>query len=443
MQHRSAALWVGLTGRFPFLVRLLKHASWLYLANMFGQVIGLFLTLVVVKYFSVSAYGHIGLVVAYCEALNRLIDFRVWEAVINYVGAYVERHQWNHAFSVLKLCYAVDLGSGLVAFAVMVLSAGIAARWLIKAPETAGLIRLYSVALLFRTTDGTSSALLRVYDRYRWLGVKRVINAVFKAALVLGFLSFRISLESIFLAYVFTDLAVAAFVNAAAWRVIRVQFAGVIREPRAGDGIPLREIVTFMINTNVLGTLQQLTAKSDVLLVGYFASAEAAGLFRLAANLANMLVRLAIPLQTVVYPDVVKAHTAGDRQKLRQLARSSSMIAAVVLLPVSLGMAVLFVPLLKLIAVRPEYLSAAPYMRVMLAGVCVDFLFLWLPFLLTANNRVTFLNAAQVVRLLFWIAGAAVLIPFLGGIGGACLFTLSRVVWVGLLGVYVWRRHLL
>jgi len=404
--------------------KFLKQSFWLYGGMGVAQVAGVIDLAVLARSLTLVEFGQLALIIGYGTAVNTLFDFRVWEAILKYFNEYLADRDFGKALTVLRLCVAIDFGTGLLAATFLTVTAKPAARLLLDDPNLADEIILYGVMLLFTTTETTVTGLFRVYRRFDLLGLKdglgSLIRRSFSIAVALAFGS----LHAVVLALLVGGLVEAVVFNGLAYYLTRRQLEkGTVRIPlSAGER---RRVLSFILGTNVLGTLKSLTEQGDMLLLGWFGGPIVTGVYKVALSATQLHYKLRIPFNTIAYPEIVRARQAGPRQ-LQSTIGALVLVSALVTLPSALALAVFADPLINLISGKAEYVSAANYFRIMILGNVVSGLLFWAGYLLMANERVWLVNQIHLARSL--LAGVALMlvIPAWGALGASWLFVLNQ-----------------
>ena len=163
--------------------RLLRNSSYLFSANVIVSGFGFVQSILLARFLGVEQYGLLALIMTYVMAVNQLLDFRVWETVIKYVSEFWVKGERERAWATVKLAYWIDFLTGVFAFLVAVLAAPLAAS-LLHRSEIASLASIFALKLLFSTINGTSRAILRVFDKFKWISVQVVIQSATMLGLV-------------------------------------------------------------------------------------------------------------------------------------------------------------------------------------------------------------------------------------------------------------------
>lgn len=404
--------------------RFLKQSFWLYGGMAVAQVAGVLDLAVLARSLTLVEFGQLALIISYGSIVNALIDFRVWEAILKFFNEHFAAHDFGRALAVLRLCLAIDTGTGVVATAVMAVTAKPVARLLLDDPNLADEIVLYGLMLLFTTSETTATGLFRVYQRFDLLGLKDGLGSIIRRSLsIVAALSFG-SLHAVMLALVLGGLIEALIFNGLAYHLTRRQLGRVTGHTPLDSG-ELRRILSFVLGTNVLGTLKLLTEHWDMLLLGWFGGPSVTGVYKVAASAAQLHHKLKIPITTISYPEIVRARQAGPAH-LRSTVLVLVSISALVTLPSALTFAILADPIVKLVSGSIDYLAAADYFRIMILGNIVTGLLFWSGHLLMANERVWLVNRIHLARSLSSVVALAIIIPTWGALGASWLYVFNQ-----------------
>ncbi len=406
--------------------KFLKQSFWLYGGMGIAQIAGVIDLAVLARSLTLVEFGQLALIIGYGSVVNALIDFRVWEAILKFFNEYFAAHDFGRALAVLRLCLAIDIGTGVVATAVLTLTAKPVARLLLDDPELADEIVLYGLMLLFTTTETTATGLFRVYRRFDLLGLKDGLGSVIRRSLsIAAALTFG-SLHAVVVALMLGGLIEALLFNGLAYRLTRQQLGKVTGHTPLAPG-ELKRILSFVLGTNVLGTLKLLTEHGDMLLLGWFGGPAVTGVYKVALSATQLHYKLKIPITTIAYPEIVRARQAGPAQ-LRSTIMVLLSISALATLPSALILAIFADSIIRFVSGSQDYLAAAGYFRIMILGNVVTGLFFWAGFLLMANERVWLVNRIHLARSLSSVVALAVIIPTWGALGASWLFVFNQSV---------------
>ena len=412
--------------------RLLQNATWLISGNALASGLGFAQAVVLGQALGVEGYGLLAVVIALVSTVNQVVDIRMWETVTKFVGDDHERGAHGRARAMVKFAYLVDAGTGILAFALVALLAPFLAARFMHDRAASEAITLFAGTLLVATVNDTSMALLRVFDRFRWLSIERVGSAAVRFAALWVVARSTRRLEPVLVAYVVVELARGAALLTMGLRAARVTLIhpgpdhlGVIRDRRA-------EFWRFTIHNSATALLLLVTRQIDILILSLFHAPREVGLFRMAKNFGQLILRLSDPVYHAIYPELVRLSAAGSAADLRRFIARTMRIVLVVVVPAGLFCILLARPILERVVGR-EFSGAERALQIVVAGSLIHAVFLWARPLVLATGRPHLSTLAQAAGVLVLGLGSLLLVPRLGAVGSAITYVATSAVSVGLL----------
>lgn len=382
---------------------------------------------VAARFLGPTDYGVAALVLGYAALVYALLEPRSGQAVVKYVAEFLAQDDVPQLRAVAKLGYVVDGGFAVLSLVVTIGTATWAESTIIGADGTAVMLIGYAAAYTFRAPFNNALDVLTSLERFRDIAVVKAAGSGVRLALVVVFLS-RFPSVGWFLA----ASAVGLIVEAVTMSVM----ASVAVRSRVGAGIwtaplgPLRgrrrEILGFVLHTNVNSLIRVLANQADIVILGYMRGPTEAGLYRLAKQISVFGTSVVTPLQSVTYPRLARLWARRDVAGLNQeLRRTVTMVA----LPLA-GLALLTLPVIGLV-VRvvggSEFTGAIRPTQILVAVVAIWFAFYWLQPMFFSLGRVrpwtVSIGAGVVLALVGFV--------YLGDRFGATGFALSRLIAIG------------
>ena len=420
------------------LARVARQAGWLLGANVVVFALAFGQNLMLARRLGPAGFGALALIFAVTDVIQQLLSSRVWETATTFVPAFRAKSDHAGAAAAVKLCLLVDATAALVATGSLFVLADPLARLFVDDAGAADAIRLYSILPVILIPVATGRALLRVADLYRWLSGALVIEsavrfvAVWTAVLIAG-----VTLERVVVAYLIAALIGTMLVSA----LVAVTWRGLgfppLAEVRLSDLPEPRQLVRFLLYSNVSGSFRLLSGKADVLLLGVFTDASAVGVYRLARTVADPLVALTDPVYQATYPEMARLVHAGDDVSVRQLARGIRRGAWQFVVPVCL-MVTLTAGWVIPMVFGAAYDDAVPLARI-LVWQLVWVPYLWVPGLLLASGRADVVTALTAADAVVYVASLALLVPLFGA-AGAAVATVARFATWGVAAAALGRR---
>lgn len=174
--------------------------------------------------------------------------------------------------------------------------------------------------------------------------------------------------------------------------------------------------------------LKLLDSQISILFLGFLATNEEVGLFRVAATGAALVVFGLNAVNLVIAPHISRLYNAGEIKKLQKVVTISTRAVAALSFPIALIFIFFGKPIIGFIF-GAEYVSAAPALAILCLGQLVNASAgpIALVLIMTGNDKYIVIGTATglVVNLFL----SFLLIPLLGLIGAAIGFSVSLSVW--------------
>jgi O-antigen/teichoic acid export membrane protein len=425
------ALTERLAAADPRVARLLRNATWLVSGNALGAFFGFLQALVLGRALGVEGYGLLAVVMALVTTVNQIVDVRMWETVTKFVGDDHERGDHGRARAMVKLAYLVDAATGIAAFALVLLLAPWLAERFLHSRDAATEVSLYAGMLLVATVNDTSMALLRVFDRFRWLTVERVASSAVRfIVLAIVALATR-RLAPVLAAYVAVELGRGAVLLLLGLSASRAE----LRDPGPDHlGLVrtrLGEFWHFTLNNSATALLALVTRQIDILILTVFHLPREVGLYRMAKNFGLLIFKLSDPFYHAIYPELVRLAAGGAAADLRRFIVRSMRIILTLVLPAG-ALCILGADLVLTRLVGPEFAGAAWPLRFVVLGALFHAAFLWARPLVLATGRPHWSTAAHLGGVIVLGLCSWALVPKLGALGSAMTFAATSLATVAI-----------
>ncbi|MXO48606.1 oligosaccharide flippase family protein [Erythrobacter vulgaris] len=330
------------------LANILKNVAWLMGGKGFGAVCSIAYLAVLSRSLGLKDFGHFSLIFATAISLVALASFQTWQTVVKFGAQSVQEKDWTRFGRLIWLCGGLDVAGAVIGCI-------IAASVFYGFGETLELnARYIDVAFWFAcamlwSRMTTPNGIVRVLDRFD-LGI--YVEAVVPAGrLIASFIILAVgpTVERFLFAWAFFDLIVGLLYWIVAWRIVpealHHKHLGHFRETLSTNP----SLPQFFGVTYFSSTLDAVYKQGPLLAVGYFLGTSAAGLYRLADQLAQGIGKLSSLLARAIFPEFAMARTTHSIDNFSKLVRQTSIIAAIGGAAVTLAAVFLGEPLLLLI----------------------------------------------------------------------------------------------
>jgi O-antigen/teichoic acid export membrane protein len=412
-------------------------------ANVASLLLSLVQGILVARWLGPTSYGVAALVMSYPALVFTFFDARSAEATTKFLSEFHAAGRREQALATCQLGYLLDLAIALAALFVVWLSAPLAVQQLDLPADAAFLVVLSAAAGVPRALVGTSSSVVAILGRFPMLAAIDAGVTVIRVALVIGLVSLGYGVAGVVWGNALGGAATGLGYAVVGLRAISGTWGSLLRDssPAALRG-RRREILSFVVYSDVYALTGLVQKKLDVVLLGYLRGPSEVGFYALAKNIVALANQVVGPLQNVAYPEMLRLHGIGGEAAIRsRLRRGLPLLAGLGFAGGAVAVAAM--PTAVLLLVDSRYAPAIPVAQILLVGMVALFVLFWFrPMLLVVGwiGRWTAGSAANAVgNLLLWL----LLIPPLGAIGAALGWTASVILgYVGFFLFYeLWRRR--
>jgi O-antigen/teichoic acid export membrane protein len=321
--------------------RIAANTAWLLGGKGVGGVLSLVYIAILTRSLGLKAFGHFSLIFGTSQALIAIAGFETWRIVVRYGAEHVHKKDWA-AFGRLSMFAGMLDVAGAVAGTALAYVVFFKFNHLLGInPAMVTTAFWFNVAAVWALVSAPTG-IVRALDRF---DVATYVEAIVPAGRLVAAVVILLTgptLVRFLIAWAAIDLLEAALYWIMARRLCpqAVRLTNLWRWRRA-----LHEnarITRFFWVTYAGATLDAAFKQGPLLAVGFFTGTKAAGLFRLARQLAQSLGKLAGLLTRAVYAEVARARVASAAHEFRRLAYRTTLMAGgagliVVILAVLLG----------------------------------------------------------------------------------------------------------
>jgi len=402
---------------------LFLNASWVFGGNSVSAVFAAIEPIVLARILGVSDFGLLALIVAYVDFLNNFFDVRVWETATKYIGTFWEKRDYGRTRSMVKLSYMVDITTGILAFAIAVLTANIANRYLIHSSQAYTLILIYSISLLIDTANSTSDSILRVFNKFKKIAFISSFQTFFRVAFVCLVLFMGLGIKGVLFTYV-----AASFLGFAVriWTVSRTlnefKLNGWWRAKMGLIRDQWKEITWFLTNTSFTGTLKMGNENFlGILALGYFSGKDAAAYYKIARSVVKLMTRFSEPLHLAIYPELVRISKSEGLTDFISLIKYSLKTLLKFTIPLSIIILILAEQLINIFFGK-DYLAATNTLRVITMAILISQLSFWINSALLAIGKPGLRTVLDIITTITYVGLLFMLVPRFSYLGAGFAF---------------------
>lgn len=411
---------------------LLKNSSYLAVSKAISGVAALATLAFAGRSLGVMMFGILILITSYAKAASGLSKFQSWQLIVRYGGQAMVPGGADEFKASTGFAFALDVVSG---FGGMILA-------ILLLPLLGGLFGITDqyllVAMVYCTLLPTMSAatpvgVLRALDRFDLLSWQGTTYPIARA--ILAGIAWWVDapFEAFVAIWYVTDLGGDLYLWFLAWRELRRRkLLQGIRPTLKPDKLP--GAWRFAIHVNLTSSLTAAWGPIARLVVGGLIGPAAAGIYRIAASLADSAQKPADLLGKAYYPEVVRMDLKS-KKPWKLMVRGTVLATAAG----AVGLLVLLVagrPLIDALF-GSEFLPAYPVLLLLMAVPLLAMIsFPLVPMLYALDRPAAPLNARLAATVLYFAIVAPLSWRF-GVTGAAAAFVIGNAAMVAALAIQV------
>jgi len=402
------------------LARVGRNSAWLFSSKGVSAVLSLFYLAIVTRTLGPAGFGTFILIVSAGQILAALFRIQTWQAIVQFGTPLLVKGDHKAFGRIAGRGLAVELIGGIVACGLLYLFLPLVAERLSLASDIENGLLIYGLILLLAIRS-TPTGILRAHDRFRDSAIGEVAVPVTRMIGALSLLIIGPTTIGFLIVWGLSELACAALL----WMLVLRNGQKMGEKSTMAKSIDAqpapksseKSFYGFLAATNFSYLLTIIRERFVVIIVGLFVGAAAAGLFRLADQLANSINRITEVFARPMFAELSRLYGQSEKSELRRLFFRSLRISAIAGLAM-FGTLVLLGEYIITLMSGPEFAGAYPLLLLLAGATIIGLIALGLEPLLQAANRAT---TAFVIRLLSLLLLGALLYLWLpaNGVNGA------------------------
>ena len=286
--------------------RLIANAARLFSSTTIASLIGIVSFVLTARTLGPTEFGMLVLVFTFASAVIRLCGFQSWQAIIKFASEHREAGAADRVAAIFRFGFLLDFGACLIGAAVAYTGSAAAAELFAWDPKVEAAARLYAIAVLFSLT-GTPTAALRLYNRFDLIAWQQVLAAVLKLALVVLVMIYAPTFEGFVYAWIVSHILTHLLLIGLSLGTL---YANNSFDPAIRRGARMKDVVSgavwrFVLITNVDGMVRTVR-ELDAQIVALIVDEAAAGLLRIARQIATFVGRFVDAFFVAIYPDLAR-----------------------------------------------------------------------------------------------------------------------------------------
>ena len=190
-----------------FWKNLFKNSFWAFSGEASASLIGLVVTIFLIKIIGSNDYGILVLAQSYMSIMDVLINVQSWKSVIQFGQKCIVNKDYDQLNSYVKLGTILDVSTAILCTIVSFFAVRFIGSLFHWSSELIVCSQIFSLTIISHFA-GTPTAVLRIFNKFHLVALQKFIGAIVKlGALVVLYLKMKnVSLYSATIVYCITDI---------------------------------------------------------------------------------------------------------------------------------------------------------------------------------------------------------------------------------------------
>jgi len=303
-----------------------------------------------------------------------------------------------------------------------------------KSPEVAPALRSFIIGIPMLSLNKVSLGLLNGLRKMKLYAIYQSLRWILLLVFVLASILLGQKLQTTILAFPTVELILFLCMFPYMKRYFDLHFSLKKLLPW------VKRHLSFGGKTLTAGAMSDINAKVDILMIGYFMSDQAVGVYSLAAAAARGMLSFTFIIRINFNPVISKLYSEGKKPELTLLIRRLIKNTYFLFVPLAAVAVIVFPPIVRIFWQNSVYSSVIVPFYILLFGITLLSGFNICGSLLTQAGFPEFQLYRACLTLIFNLAANALLIPSMGIIGAALATSASFLLTMGLLYYYTKRK---
>ena len=383
--------------------RALTNTGWLMGARTINGVLSLVYLALATRSLGLEDFGQFVICTTFGPVLAALVSFQTWQVVVHWgqdKDVLPDAVGFAIALDLLSIAAGTIIGAALL---------GLGGDWLPINDELRLPTFLFLLSFLV-SIRLTPTGILRLHDHYGRAATADAMTSIVRVAGAGLVVLVQPSIAGFLMVWAMAEIvtAIAYWIMAARTQPLYVRHTSLLRIPRAQE-----KAWQFVIGTSLSGMLTVASRQFLVLLVGVFGGAAMAGIYRVAAQIGEGLLKLAQALLRAVYPEMARAPDEA-RMLAGRIARIGIATGVV-----AVGVSALAGEWVIKAVASKEFLAAYIPMIVLSAAAALELSGASMEALLVARGRAMLNFALRAIPTALALLALPWLVDWLGATGAA------------------------
>lgn len=317
----------------------IRSLRWQYIGNIGAGLLGGAYFLYLGRELGLAGFGLYALCLSVASLIFGLSDMRLQEAVIRFAGHSAAEGEAAAAANILKSLLLLDGLVRTVGFLAVCALSPLIAVYIVKDPTSVPLLCLTALSLIItKIGNAPSLGLLRLVDRFDLTAAIAIADWFFRLVLTVCLASFvELSPYHILLIAIVSGGVANIFTIAIGITTWSRLYGNINPDMPSNLRQELLRMKNFVTSSHGISLLDSVVRDMDSIVVGFFVSVPAVGIYRMGKNIALLVWRVSDPIFLVVMPVIGRYISNDDMLGLRHFLKRITIISLLVAISLFVG----------------------------------------------------------------------------------------------------------
>ncbi len=310
---------------------LIKNSLWAFIGDTGASIINIILSILLIHLIGSEQYGILILAESYFGIMDALLNLQSWRAVIQYGQKALASKHKGSLLSCFKQGFLIDFSTAIIGGIAAILIAPMVSALFDWTPELLICAQILSVGIFFHLS-GTSTAILRLFDKFNMVAIQKITTAGLKLIIFLTMILFGVKIELIPLAIIYCSVDIVGNILLVifAFLTLRKKYSTRLLL-RAKTNYHFRQFITFSIWNTVESIADIPVNNLDSFLVSSLGT-ESVSIFKVFKQCINILRKMTSPIQQSILPQFSElAANRAEKQGLKAVAKIQATVIKICL----------------------------------------------------------------------------------------------------------------
>lgn len=262
-------------------------------------------SIIIARALGIEKYAAFALIIAFVGPIQELCNSNIGAAIVRYGTLFQTESQNSKTLALQKAAYALTTTLYFVQLAVVTVAIWLFYDVFFQVPDLHWLVVLFAAASGCTLFDATIKPMLRLHDKFQLYAIVDILSALATIAIV--FLAsgyFQGSLQAVMLTVATVVFMASLATNIAGLWALRPELRGIGSVRLSELKGQWNELIRFTLGNSLAGTVEKMTRRCDVLLLGALAPGTAVAIYDVSRKIAMSIMLLRDPISLAAFPQI-------------------------------------------------------------------------------------------------------------------------------------------